>query len=38
VANSTFDGTVRSFAAWSTGFFALSTLLILRATREVSPT
>jgi DHA1 family bicyclomycin/chloramphenicol resistance-like MFS transporter len=37
VANSTFDGTVRSFAAWSTGFFALATVLILRTTREVSP-
>lgn len=35
LANSTFDGTVRSFAGWSTGYFALATLLILRASGAV---
>ncbi len=38
LANSTFDGTVRSFAGWSTGYFALATLLILRASGAVRET
>lgn len=38
LANSTFDRTVRSFAGWSTGYFALATLLILRASGAVRET